>query len=56
MDDQLSPRARGGDPDEGAPEFHPEIVAFARWFVDWWLRRGLRLVLEAEAEEGDSGV
>jgi hypothetical protein len=58
MDDPLSPNARGGDPDEGAPEFHPEVVAFARWFVDWWLRRGLRLVLEAEAEaeEGDSGV
>jgi hypothetical protein len=56
MDDQLSPRARGGDLDEGAPELHPEVVAFARWFVDWWLRRGLRLVLEAEVAEGDRGV
>jgi hypothetical protein len=38
------------------PEFHPEVVAFTRWFVDWWLRRGLRLVLEAEAEEDERGA
>jgi hypothetical protein len=51
MDDQPGPRALGGDLDEGTPELHPEVLAFARWFVDWWLRRGLRLVLEAETAE-----
>lgn len=56
MDDQLSPRARGGDLDEGTREFHPEVVDFTRWFVDWWLRRGLRLALEADAEEGERGA
>jgi len=22
---------------------HPEILAFARWFADWWIRRGQEL-------------
>lgn len=26
----------------------PEVEAFAKWFADWWLRRGLRLVQAAE--------
>ena len=29
-------------------EFEPEVVAFANWFADWWLRRGLRLAETAE--------
>jgi hypothetical protein len=56
MDDPPSPRRRGGEADEAIPQLHPEVVAFARWFVDWWLRRGLRLVLETEAEEGGRGT
>lgn len=54
MDDPPSPRGRGGEADEAIPQLHPEVVAFTRWFVDWWLRRGLRLVLEAE--EGEHGT
>lgn len=56
MDDPPSPRRRGGEGDEAISQLHPEVVAFASWFVDWWLRRGLRLVLEAEAEEGEHGT
>lgn len=56
MDDPTSPRHIGGETNEAIPEFHPEVVAFTRWFVDWWLRRGLRLVLEAEAEECEHGI
>lgn len=56
MDDPPSPRRRGGETDEAISQLHPEVVAFASWFVDWWLRRGLRLALEAEAEEGEHGT
>jgi hypothetical protein len=28
----------GGDGEAGG--LHPEVEAFARWFCDWWLRRG----------------
>jgi hypothetical protein len=30
-------------------QLDPEVVAFSNWFVDWWLRRGLRAVEAAEA-------
>lgn len=26
----------------------PEVEAFAKWFADWWLRRGRRLVNAAK--------
>ena len=29
-----------GDDHASNPPLHPEIEAFARWFCDWWLRRG----------------
>ena len=38
----------GWDADEDPP-LHPEVVDFARWFADWWLRRG-RLLF---ADDGD---
>jgi hypothetical protein len=36
---------------EQADELHPEILAFARWFVEWWLRRGCDLLTAAEADD-----
>jgi hypothetical protein len=30
---------RGGDHGDKTT-LHPEVEAFARWFCDWWLRRG----------------
>jgi hypothetical protein len=29
-------------------ELEPEVEAFARWFADWWLRRGSRLYAAAK--------
>jgi hypothetical protein len=34
-------------------QLDPEVVAFSNWFVDWWLRRGLRAVEAAEAADPD---
>jgi hypothetical protein len=34
-------------------QLDPELVAFSNWFVDWWLRRGLRAVEAAEAADPD---
>jgi hypothetical protein len=48
MDDL--PRAVGDEADAEIPQLHPEVVDFARWFADWWLRRGRRLVAEQEEE------
>jgi hypothetical protein len=36
---------------EQADELHPEVLAFARWFAEWWLRRGCDLLATAEANE-----
>jgi hypothetical protein len=36
---------------EQADELHPELLAFARWFAEWWLRRGCELLAAAEADE-----
>ncbi len=33
-------------------ELEPEVEAFAKWFADWWLRRGSRL--SAAATKADS--
>jgi hypothetical protein len=34
-------------------QLHPEVEAFAKWFADWRLRRGLRSVEAAEAADPD---
>jgi hypothetical protein len=49
----------GGEADADIPQLHPEVEAFARWFADWWLRRGRQLVAERkerEQEEADRGA
>lgn len=49
----------GGEADADIPHLHPEVEAFARWFADWWLRRGRQLVAERkqrEQEEADRGA
>ena len=51
MDDANEPRAGGGDADADVPQLHPEVVEFARWFADWWLRRGRQLVSERKQRE-----
>jgi hypothetical protein len=40
----------GGEENEPRAQLHPEILDFARWFADWWIRRGRRLLEEAEEE------
>ncbi|MGI8420782.1 MAG: hypothetical protein ACR2MU_00730, partial [Gaiellaceae bacterium] len=40
-----------GNPLEQSDELHPEVIAFARWFAEWWLRRGCELLAAAEADE-----
>jgi hypothetical protein len=47
---QNSPRPDAGGDHDAQPELHPEVAAFARWFVDWWLRRGAHLVAEEETK------
>ena len=34
------PNEHGGGEDGDETRLHPEVEAFARWFCDWWLRRG----------------
>lgn len=48
MDDP--PGAVGHEADAEIPQLHPEVVDFARWFADWWLRRGRRLVPQEDEE------
>lgn len=31
----------------------PEVEAFAKWFADWWLRRGSRLYAAAKKADPD---
>jgi hypothetical protein len=40
--------ARVGGRDERALDAAAQQLDFARWFADWWLRRGRRLAAEAE--------
>jgi hypothetical protein len=40
----------GGEEDEPGAQPHPEVLDFARWFADWWIRRGRRLLEEHEEE------
>jgi hypothetical protein len=37
-----------GGRDERALDSAAQQLDFARWFADWWLRRGRRLAAEAE--------
>ena len=41
----------GGEADADIAQLHPEVDAFARWFADWWLRRGRQLVAERKKRE-----
>jgi hypothetical protein len=34
------PAEQEAQPDEPTPIHDPEVLDFARWFADWWLRRG----------------
>lgn len=40
------------DDDNNAP-LDPEVEAFAKWFADWWLRRGSRLYAAAKKADPD---
>ena len=40
----------GGEADAKVGALHQEVAEFVRWFTDWWLTRGLKLVAEEEAE------
>jgi hypothetical protein len=51
MDDPRRPRAVGGEADGETARIHPEVIEFARWFADWWLRRGRKLVKRTQDEE-----
>ena len=37
-----------------ADDFHPEVLAFARWFAEWWLRRGCDLAAADAGDDSDS--
>ena len=59
MADDLSRRTRLIHlEDSGAKDPHdslldPEAQAFAKWFADWWLRRGSRLYAAAKEADPD---
>ena len=36
----------GGEADAEAPELHPEVAEFVRWFPRWWITRGLKFARE----------
>jgi hypothetical protein len=55
MDDPPSPRDLGGEANAVPSQLHPEVEAFARWFADWWLRRGRQLVAERKKREQEEG-
>ena len=50
MDESRRLRVVGGEADAKVAQQHPEVAEFVRWFTDWWLTRGRKLVAEAEAE------
>jgi hypothetical protein len=45
--------ALAGGRDEPALDAAAQQLDFARWLADWWLRRGRRLVAEAERHADD---
>ena len=51
IEDPVVPGPERGNALEQADELHPEVIAFARWFAEWWLRRGCELLAAAEAGE-----
>jgi hypothetical protein len=51
IEDGAAPCPERGNALEQADELHPEVLAFARWFVEWWLRRGCDLLAAAEADD-----
>jgi hypothetical protein len=53
MDDPGRLQAVGGEADAETTQLHPEVVEFARWFADWWLRRGRHLVARRRQDEED---
>jgi hypothetical protein len=46
MDDPPRLRVAGGEADAEAPELHPEVAEFVRWFTSWWITRGLKFAKE----------
>jgi hypothetical protein len=54
MDDPPRLRVAGGEADAEAPELHPEVAEFVRWFTSWWLTRGLELFANEDAEDRDA--
>jgi hypothetical protein len=49
MTSPTKPRKSSADPPESALDL--EVEHFARWFADWWLRRGRDLVRERTKRE-----
>jgi hypothetical protein len=47
-DDRPALGAQAGGRDEPAYYLASQQRDFARWFADWWLRRGRRLAAETE--------
>ena len=52
IEDGTATSLKRGNAIDQADDLHPEVLAFARWFADWWLRRGCDLLAAAEGAEG----
>ena len=50
-EDGAAPSPKRGNALEQTDDLHPEVLAFARWFAEWWLRRGCDLLAAADASE-----
>jgi hypothetical protein len=50
IEDDAAPSFERGNALEQTDELHPEVLAFARWFAEWWLRRGCDLAAAVEAD------
>jgi len=51
IEDAAAPSFERRNALEQTDELHPEVLAFARWFAEWWLRRGCDLLAAADASE-----
>jgi hypothetical protein len=47
-----SPDQRGGSNDDRHVSHDPVLDDFARWFADWWTRRGRTLTDPARDDDG----
>jgi hypothetical protein len=51
IEDGASPSPERGNAIDQTHDLHPEVLAFARWFAEWLLRRGCSLVAAAEGRK-----